>query len=189
MRTHVVRLRATVVLLLAGSGVLFAVGSTVERSQHHAEHHPAAAEVSGENGSAPEAAGESEGESSGESRPAETTKPAAESHGEAGARILGVNTESVGLSVIAIVASLLLALIVWLGRWPRVALVAVAAFGLVFAAGDVRELVHQVAESNVGLAVIAAILIVLHLAVAALAAALYPRRRGVGELAAAKPLC
>ena len=182
MRTHFVSLRAALVLLLVGSGVLFAVGSSVERSQHHDEHHPAA-EVSGENGAAPEGAGESEGESAGESR------PAPESHGEAGARILGVNTESVALSVIAVVASLLLALLVCVGRWPRLALVAVAAFGLVFAAGDVRELVHQVAESNVGLAVIAAILIVLHLAVAALAAALYPRRRGVGELAAAKPLC
>jgi hypothetical protein len=188
MRTHVVRLRATVVLLLAGSGVLFAVGSTVERSQHHAEHHPAAAEVSGENGSAPEAAGESAGESTGEGRPAEKTEPAGESQGEAGAKLLGVNTESVALTVIAVVASLGLALVVWLGRWPRLALVAVAAFGLVFAAGDARELVHQLDESNAGLAAIAAILIVLHLAVAALAAALYPRQRGVGDLAAAKPV-
>jgi hypothetical protein len=51
----------------------------------------------------------------------------------------------------------------------------VAAFGLVFAAGDGRELVHQLDESNAGIAAIAAILIALHLAVAALATALFLR--------------
>lgn len=84
--------------------------------------------------------------------------------------------------------SLLLALLVWLGRWPRLVLLGVAAFGLVFAAGDGRELVHQLDESNGGLAAIAAILIGLHLAVTTLAAALFPRRTGAGELTAAKPL-
>jgi hypothetical protein len=168
MGTHFVRLRAAVVLLLVGSGLLFAVGSTVERNQHHGEQHPAAAEVSGES--------------------AEKTNPTEESHGDAGAKILGVDTESVALSVIAVVASLLLAVVVWLGHWPRLTPLAVAAFGLVFAAGDTRELVHQLRESNAGLAAIAGTLIVLHLAVAVLAVALYPRRRGAGELAAAEPL-
>jgi hypothetical protein len=58
----------------------------------------------------------------------------------------------------------------------------------VFAAGDGRELVHQLDESNGGLAAIAAVLIALHLAVSALAAALFPRRTGTGELTAAEPL-
>ena len=39
MRTHFVRLRAALALLLVGSGLLFGVGSTVERNQHHAEQH------------------------------------------------------------------------------------------------------------------------------------------------------
>jgi hypothetical protein len=192
MRTHFARLRAALVLLLVGSGLLFAIGSTIERHQHHTEHHPAATAASGGSSAAAEAtgesAGESAGESTGETRPAENNKPAVESHGEAGAKILGVNTESVVLMVIAVVASLLLALAVWLGRWPRLVLVCVAGFGLVFAAGDGRELVHQLDESNGGLAAIAAILIVLHLAVAVLAGALYPRGRKVSELAAAQPL-
>jgi hypothetical protein len=51
----------------------------------------------------------------------------------------------------------------------------VAGFGLVFATGDGRELVHQLDESNAGIAAIAAILIGLHLAVAALAAAFFLR--------------
>jgi hypothetical protein len=67
-------------------------------------------------------------------------------------------------------------------------LLCVAGFGLVFAAGDGRELVHQLDESHAGLAAIAAILIGLHLAVTALAAVLLPRRGDAGGLAAAEPL-
>jgi hypothetical protein len=178
VRTHLARLRAALVLLLVGSGLLFAVGSTIERHQHHSEH-PAAATTSGEGGN-----GESSG---GESGSGETTTHAEKSHGERGAKILGVNTESLALSVLAVVASLLLALAVWLGRWPRLTLLVVAGFGLVFAAGDARELVHQLDESNGGLATIAAVLIGLHLAVSALAVALYPRAGDPGAVAVARP--
>jgi hypothetical protein len=58
----------------------------------------------------------------------------------------------------------------------------VAVFGLVFAAGDGRELAHQLDDSNSGLAAVAALLLVLHLAVAALAAAAIPRRGGSTSL-------
>lgn len=175
MRTQLTRLRVALVLLLVGSGLLFAIGSTIERHQHHNEH-PAAVK----------SGGESSGESGGETSSGESTKHMEKSHGETGATILGVNTESVALTVIAVIASLLLALAVWLGRWPRLVLPCVAGFGLVFAAGDGRELVHQLDESNAGLAAIAAILIGLHLAVAVLAALLFPRRGGAEGLAAAE---
>ena len=167
MRTHMTRLRAALVLLLVGSGLLFAIGSTIERHQHHNE--PAAARESG-----------------GESGESETHVEKSQS--EAGATVLGIDTESVALAVLAVVASLLLALGVWLGRRPRLVLLFVAGFGLVFAAGDARELVHQLDESSAGLAAIAAVLIGLHLAVTVLAAALYPRRGGAGGLATAEPL-
>jgi len=180
MRTHLTRLRAALVVLLVGSGLLFAIGSTIERHQHHAEHHSTTGTSSAESGTS--------GESGGESGSGESAKPVETSHGETGATILGVNTESVALTVIAVVASLVLALVVWLGSWPRLVLLGVAGFGLVFAAGDGRELVHQLNESNAGLAAIAAILIGLHLAVTVLAAALFPRRRDASGLAAAKPL-
>lgn len=169
MRTHSTRLCAALVLLLVGSGLLFAVGSTIERHQHHNE--PAAA-----------------GESGGETSSGESSTHVEKRKGEAGATILGLNTESVALSVLAVAASLLLAFGVWLGRWPRLVLLCVAGLGLVFAAGDARELVHQLDESNTGLAVIAVVLIGLHLAVTVLAAALYPRRGGAGGLATAEPL-
>jgi hypothetical protein len=154
-------------LLLVGSGLLFAIGSTVERHQRHVEH-PAA--TSSEEGS-------QRGESSGESNSGESPAHVETRHPESGATLFGVNTESLALTVVAFVASLLLAIAVWLGRWQRLTLLAVAGFGLVFAAGDIRELVHQVNESNGALATIAAILVGLHLTVAALALALFPRRR------------
>lgn len=164
MRTHSTHLRAALVVLLVGSGLLFAIGSTIERHKHHAEH-PAVPSHSGENGT-----GESPTHS--------------EQHkGESGAKLLGVNTESLPLTIVAVAVSFLLAVAVWLGWWARVTMLAVAAFGLVFAAGDARELVHQLDESNVGLATIATILIALHLAVTVLAAALFPRRSAGGAAA------
>jgi len=101
--------------------------------------------------------------------------------------MLGVNTESVALTVVAVVVSLLLALAVWLRLWPRLILPLVAGFGLIFAAGDGRELVHQFDESNAGITAIAAILIGLHLAVAALAASLFLRSADADRPAAAEP--
>jgi hypothetical protein len=170
------RLRAALVLLLVGSGVLFAIGSTIERHQLHATRHPAATESG------------TSGESGGKSGSTESAKHVETSHAEAGAKILGVNTESLALTIVAVVASLVLALVVWLGRWPRLTLLCVAGFGLVFAAGDVRELVHQLNESHTGVAAIAAILIGLHLAVTALAVALFPRAGRPSGLAAPKAL-
>jgi hypothetical protein len=174
------RLRAALVLLLVGSGLLFAIGSTNEHHQHHAEH-PAAAAAN-----APGETGQN-GESGGESNSTESTTPVEKGHGETGVKLLGVNTESLTLTIIAVVASLLLGLAVWLRRWQRLTLLCVAGFGLIFAAGDARELVHQLDESNTGLASIAAILLGLHLTVTALAAALYPRQGTASSLAVADP--
>jgi hypothetical protein len=53
-------------------------------------------------------------------------------------------------------------------------------FGLVFAAGDARELVHQLDDSNSGLAAVAALLIVLHLGVALVAGLLLRPRPTTG---------
>jgi len=51
------RLRAAIALLLVGSGLLFAIGSTIERHQHHAEHPATAAHAPGENGQGGESGG------------------------------------------------------------------------------------------------------------------------------------
>jgi uncharacterized oligopeptide transporter (OPT) family protein len=150
-------LRVLLAGLLVVSAVLFAVGSTLERHQHRTET-TAATHQEG-----------SSGESGGEGT-ANT-----ETHAEKGVTLLGINTESLGLEIVAIVASLALAAAALLLR-QRLVLVAIIAFALVFAAGDVRELVHQINESHAGIAAIAAILIVLHLSVAATAAVLLGHR-------------
>jgi hypothetical protein len=175
MRTQLTRLRAALVLLLVGSGLLFAIGSTIERHQHHTEQ-PAATAGNGESG-----------ESGGESGSESGTQHVEKSHGEAGVKIVGVNTESLALTIVAVVASLLLALAVWLRHWPRLILLLVAGSGLVFAAGDGRELVHQLDESNADIAVSAGILIGLHLAVTALAAALFLRSTDADRSTAVEP--
>ena len=146
-------LRALLAGLLVVSAILFAVGSTVERHQRGKETTAAAHEE----------------RSGGESHEESTAH--AEAHEEKGVTLLGINTESLGLEIAAIVASLLLAAAALLLR-QRLVLLAIIAFGLVFAAGDIRELVHQINESHEGIAAIAAILIGLHLAVAGTAAVL-----------------
>ena len=160
MGTHLPRLRAALALLLVGSGILFLIGSTIERNHRHHESATAkSAETSG---------GETGSGSGGEgTNPAETHVTT--SSGEAGATLLGINTESVALSVVAVVASFLLAAAIWLLP-SNLVLLAVAAFALVFAAGDARELVHQLNDSNHGLAAVAGLLVVLHLGIAALSA-------------------
>lgn len=172
MRTlHLTPMRGALVVLLVGSAILFLIGSTIERNhRHHETTVPAAASTEG-------TGGEGSGSSS-EATPTHSEK----GHGETGAKILGVNTESLALSIIAVVLSVLLAAaaLIAFGRWSRFVVVAVIGFGLVFAAGDAREVVHQVNDSNSGLAALAAILIALHLAVSALAALLLRHRRPMG---------
>jgi hypothetical protein len=179
VRTHLTLVQGGLVVLLVGSAILFLVGSTIERNHRH--HETAAAKSSEVSGGEKSKTGETGGEGS---KPSEShTQPAS---GEAGATILGVNTESLALSIVAVVLSFVLAGLIWFGPWPRLVLLAVLGFGLVFAAGDGRELVHQLDESNTGLASIAAILLVLHLAVAGLAAFLL-RPRSRSGVAAAQP--
>ncbi len=156
------RLRAILAGLLIASAVLFAIGSTLERHQHAKE----SAVATHQEGSG--------GESSGKDK---TT-----AHHETGVKILGINTESLGLEIVAIVSSLLLAAAALLLR-QRLVLLAIIGFGIVFAAGDIRELVHQIADSHADIAAIAGVLIVLHLAVAGAAAALLLSRRTKGTAA------
>jgi hypothetical protein len=86
------------------------------------------------------------------------------------AKLLGINPEALGLLVIALIVSVLLAAAV-LFRPRRPVLIAIVGFGLLFAALDFREVLHQVDESRTSLAVIASVLVGLHVLVAMLAAA------------------
>ena len=187
------RLRASLALLLVATAALFAVGTTIERSQrsHHSESSAAttaeipsetattpasetSTESSGEagetvgsgettTGSAPEAGGGADEAASGtaEVTPSETQVESSE-------KLFGLDPESVPAMIAAIAASLALAAAVWWRR-ERLWLWLTLAFGVVFAAGDIREVIHQLNESRDTVATIAAILIATHLAVAVIA--------------------
>ena len=161
------RWRGILALLLVTSAVLFAIGTTIERSQRHT--HVEAAPVE-------ETAGSSEGSTSKTEAGAETngetqgttaeTAGTAETPAESTEKLFGIDTESVAAMVAAVALSLLLAAAVWWRRerwWLWITL----AFGTVFALGDVREVIHQLNESRTGVATIAATLIASHLLIAA----------------------
>jgi hypothetical protein len=170
VRVASTRLRGVLAGLLVVSAMLFAVGTTLER--HQDSDHAGETAATGTHSQAAESGSESGGSTeSGSSRTGERSR----GHSESETRLFGVDAESVGLEVVAIALSLGLAVAVWLSR-QRVVLVAVVVLGLVFAAGDARELAHQVSEARPGLAVIAAALIGLHLPLAAVAALLAIRR-------------
>ena len=133
-------------ILLATAG--FVIGVAIEKSSAEEPHtdEPAVREEGGhEEGEATEGGTE------------------APTEGESGETVLGLDVESTPLVVTAVVFSLVLAGAVWV--WPRsrpllvIAIVAMLAFAVL----DVAEVVHQLDTSRAGLAIIAAIVAVLHL--------------------------
>lgn len=185
------RLALLVALLLVGSAALYAVGTAIEHHKRAAHQErtaaispaPKSSETATEKKATDENAGTSTGETTTEST--DTTTTSAESGGETHSeKIAGIDPESWPLVGAAIAASLLLAAgVYWRrGRW----LAAAVAFPILFAAGDIREVVHQIQESRTTVATIAGILIALHLLTAA-AAAYAIRQRGTPARAVPEP--
>ena len=150
---------------MTAATALFVVGVTTERGE--SEPH------SGERIEQPRETGEShtaETGGEGEETPAHTAGGESGRHTHAEPHILGVNPESTLLVALATVGSLLL--VVAVVRWPRAAalLVLVALAMLAFAALDVREVAHQFDEEHAGVALLAGVIAVLHLAAAGVAA-------------------
>ncbi len=170
------RLRATLALLLVASAALFAIGTTIERSQRSQHRESSAtktAEIPSETTtSSSETTTTSSSETNGgadeKAAGVAETPVAAETHVEASEKLFGIDTESVSAMIAAIAVSLGLAAAVWWRR-ERLWLWLTLAFGVVFAAGDIREVIHQLNESRNTVATIVAILIAAHLAVAVLA--------------------
>jgi hypothetical protein len=164
------RLRWTLVTLLLSSTALFAVGVIGERSSRetHTERAAAhAAETGGERGEpagAHSEGGASEATASGEASHVESGTEHAE-----GERLFGVDVESTPLVVLAVLAGLSLAALaasrIGLARGFLLTVVVIA---LAWAALDIREVVHQLDESRIAVAVVAIAVAALHLAVAAI---------------------
>jgi hypothetical protein len=147
-------LRLTLIALLVVSTALFAAGAIAERSSRADEHAEPAVHESGES-------------------PAE-----AESAGE---RLLGIDTESTPLLVLAVIGGLALAALAATrrGRLASV-LLAIAVIAVIWAALDAREAVHQLDEARTGIAAIAIVVAAGHLSAAAIAARLASRARRAG---------
>jgi hypothetical protein len=177
-------LRAWLAVVLAGSALLFFAGIYLERSvvtpavpaavapsnQPGASHAEGEAGESGEAGEAGEA-----GHSEAPVAPTGEAGETAEQHA-AEARPFGIDLESPFLVGAAIVISLLLGVAVIRTTTPLVPLVIVL-FAAVFAAFDLIEVSYQLGASRAGLAVIAGLLIALHVVAGLIALALLSRRR------------
>jgi hypothetical protein len=162
------KLRTVAVATVLIAAVLFTVGVSVEKS-HHTETNPTTP-------SSALAAGEA-GETG---HTDETPSAAAAAHSETGGaegQVLGINVETPGVTALAVLASAVVAGLVWL--WPRRAVWALTlVFVVAFAVFDVAEIAHQTDRSETRLAVLAVVVLALH-AAAAVAAIVVLRSRAV----------
>lgn len=155
------RVRTPLVALIIAATALFTVGIAIERSaaaphvETTAESAESGEERSGEAGEAGEG-GEAHVEEGSEADDEEGT-------------LLGIDLESTPLVVLAVLLSLGLALAVWLSSGSSALLVLTAAAMGLFAALDVRELIHQLGESAGILVPLAALVALLHAAAALVA--------------------
>jgi hypothetical protein len=133
--------RALIVGLIGLATIGFVVGATIERNATESHAESPAASLSESSAESPSAGGE--------------FQP------------FGVNIEAVPFIVLAALASLAMAAAVWARPRSPLVLGAVALVMVVFAALDVREVVHQIDENRTGLAVLAGVIAGLHLAAAA----------------------
>jgi hypothetical protein len=172
-------LRALLVGLIVAATAAFIVGTAVERSSSsESAHHEAAvgSPPRGDSGGETPSTGES-GESTGKRAQEGTTTEGhprtEEIHAEP--RPLGIDVEAWPFVALAAMASLALAAAAW--RRPRQAplLGLVAAAMLIFAALDLREVLHQADVDDTGLAILAAVIAALHLGAAGVAGVMASR--------------
>ena len=163
--------RTIAVLLIVAAG-LFVIGVTVERDSDNHSDEPAA--ETGEHNEANESAESIEAEN------AERASGEAEEAEGDDERVLGVDVESPHLVVAAVVASLVLAALVW-RRPNRRLLIVIAVVAAAFAVLDVAEVAHQLDEDNAGLALLAGIVAVLPAGAAVLAIQQATRRTTAKE--------
>ncbi len=155
---ELVRLRWLVGTLLIAAAALFALGVATEGDIHH------------ESGAATHEESSDASEDVEQAAHDESREVA-----ETGERILGINLESTPLVVAAVAVSFVLAAATW-RRDRRLVLLVTALFAAGFALLDVAEFSHQIRRSAVTIAVIAAVIALLH----AVAALLAEQRRATG---------
>lgn len=145
-------------------------GTTAETGAQTETGAAGTTESTGEGGTAETQPSTSESSGSAPETTAAVSTPVEGGHHDSGETLLGISTESTGLVALAVLASLVLAGGLWLRGARRELLAAALLVGLVFAAFDVREALHQADLSQHGLLAIAIVVAGLHLAVVLVAA-------------------
>lgn len=151
--------RAAAIFLLLTAG-LFAVGVSLEGDTHSETSETVDADQSAGGSEEPHAeAGHEDGEAS-----------TSESQGESGEgeTVLGIDAESPATVTLAVLASVALAAGLWFTKRRSVAIATIVVAGL-FALFDIAEVVHQLDGSSTGLAGLAGLLAIGHIASAVLA--------------------
>ena len=151
-------------VLLVASAALLVVGVAVERSRgdvHTETQAPVAHDESGEGSEAHERAEAHPAEQPAHDEASETAAAHAD---EPSTRLLGIDTESTPL-VAVVVAVLLAAGVMWRPSWALIAVAVV--FAVVAAVLDASEIAHQLDEDRVGIAVLAALVLLLHAGIVA----------------------
>jgi hypothetical protein len=164
--------RRALVVLLALATVLFAVGVIAERSVDDKRTDEPASAIeqhgAGEAGETAESGEAGERGEAGEHQASPTE--ASDTENEEDERLLGVDLESTPLVILSVAAALTLTgLAASRVGQLRLFLLGVLVIALVWAALDIREVVHQIDESRAGIAVITAVVAALHLAAAGVA--------------------
>ena len=157
-------LRRTLAVVILGATIVFAIGAVLERSE--ADTHSTGVEEGHTDESGEEAELGGGPEPSGDG-------PTGSDEGA----FFAVDLESVPTIILAIVVSVVMAGAVWFELGSAWLLIAVALSMLVFAIFDVREILHQIDESNELIAVAAFVVASLHVGAAVIATALIQSSR------------
>ena len=163
-------LRAVLVVLIALATAGFIVGTTIERNSED-DHADAAAEIQAEGTHSEEGEAAEEPGEAGEEHSEEGESAAEDTHDESDEEFkpFGIDIEAAPFVALAAIVSLALAAAAWTRPGWTLLLGVIAVAMLAFAALDMREVFHQSDEDETGLAVLAAVIALLHLAAAAVA--------------------
>ena len=158
-------MRKLLVVLIVAATALFAVGVAIERGDERAHH----AEVGEVAPGTAERSGEEQGAHTADADRAEELRP------------LGIDVEAWPFVVAAALASLALAIAVWLRPRSDSLVIGVGLVMLAFAVIDIREVFHQADIGETGLAVLAAVVAAMHLAAAVVAGRMAMAERGASS--------
>jgi hypothetical protein len=165
--------------LIIAATALFVTGVVIERNSNDTHTETASSSAAESAGSAGEGeSAHSEGEHAGGETDQHASEPASGATEKGGEdRLLGIDVESTPLVALAALASIALALAAWLRPGWIALLTLIAGAMIAFAVLDVREVFHQLDENRGGLAALAGLVAVVHLAAGWLGAAQRQRVR------------